>query len=253
MDPTTTLSDAPLPGPEIPGGPGAPPEMPSAGPPSGPAGRSKAWVIAAVGAVVCLGVAVLVVALWPSHHKKVTRLVLPPAGAVVSAGGRQLVSLLKTGEGATFHAIYRVVGPAANGTQALEIWQAPPRVREDTSLSLSGHTAKTESFTEGSVTHLCIQRDGGPWGCTRSAVDPNNVVSSLTGQVAGQPVAVSDTTIGNRKVRCFAIGSSAGGLQLCATAAGIPVLIASANVRYELVTLDSSVNSSSFSPPAADK
>jgi hypothetical protein len=248
---TATVPDS-LPGPEVPGGPGMPPEPPSrpGGPPpadpqSNP--RTALWVVAGL-AVVVLVVALVVLA-WPRHrHKAVTR-VLPPPQAIVGAGGRELISLLQTGQRATFHATYRVVGGPPGGVQSLEIWQSPPRVREDTVAAANGHTARTASISQGTTTHLCIQRDGGPWTCQGSAIDPNNIVATIAGSVAGQPVAVTETTINNRKVQCFQIGS---GAQLCATSSGIPVLIASSSVRYELVTLSSSVNAADLNPPAAD-
>ena len=253
---TTTIpssSGDPLPGPEAPGGPGAPPQPPAGIPPPKappPPSRTAVWWVA--GAVAVVAVAGVIAAAWPRHHHKpTTRLVLPASGPIVSAGGRELVSLLQAGEGVTFHATYRVIG-AANETLSFEIWQSASQVREDTSVAAGGHTAKTESFTQDKVTHLCVQRDGGAWNCARSSVDPNNILSTVTGAVAGQAVAITDTTIGGRKVRCFQVGSTSQGVELCATSNGVPVLIASAQARYELVTLSSSVDSAVFNPPAPD-
>ena len=254
MDPTTSTIQDGIPPSDPSGGQGSPPQRPVQpggpdGPGSRPGSRSKtlAWVAAAV--IVALVVIFAVVLAWPRHQKKVNHLNLPASQAIVSAGGRQLVSLLQTGESATFHATYRVTGASPGGVQSLEIWQSPPRVREDTVASANGHTARTASFSENSTTHLCVQQDGGPWTCTRAAVDPNNLIATIAGSVAGQSVAVTQTTIDNRKVQCFQVAS---GPQLCATSAGIPVLIAGGSVRYELASLTSSVSSSDLNPPASD-
>jgi hypothetical protein len=82
-----------------------------------------------------------------------------------------------------------------------------------------------------------------------STVGIQAIEATVTAATAGQTVVVSDTKMGGRDVRCFDIGAGPNALKLCATLNGIPVLISNAEVRYELATIDSTVQPSAFNPP----
>ncbi len=198
-----------------------------------------------VGVIVVVVVAVIV---WPRHHHHTStnHLALPSATGPQSPGARQLFALLKTGEESTWHAKYAVTGVPGE-TLGLEVWQSPPQLREDVVRATTGHTEHSSTYVLSDGTHLCVQQDAAKWTCQKVAADPNDIVSSVTAGLAGESVAVSDDTIGGRKVTCF---GASGGARICATSSGIPVLVANAQVSYKLVTLSSSVPGSSFRLPA---
>jgi hypothetical protein len=221
-------------------------------------GRRRISLGAAVVVVVALALGVW--ALWPrSHHRAqpIIRTGLPPVKPLLNAGGGELVALLHAGKATSYHARYHVTGdPAAiGGSQDLEIWNAPPRQRADTTRTVGGSTYRSETFTDASATSLCVQQDAAPWSCERvgpQAAGGSDLISiSVTAATSGQPVAVSDTTMQGRTVRCFAITTPSDALRICATSAGVPVLIGDAAVSYQLVSLDGKVPASTFNTPAA--
>jgi hypothetical protein len=206
-------------------------------------------------AVVAAAIAVTL-AVWPHHHKASQAAPgFPPTHPLLSGGGGQMLSLLKTGRQQTFHATFHAVTTPAKPGDSLdfEVWQAPPHLREDTVHSADGQIDRTASLTDNKQTTFCTQHPGAAWSChpvaSTATVGISAIEASVTEATSGQAVAVSDTKMGGRSVRCFDIGAGPGALKLCATLNGIPVLITNANVRYELSTLDSHVSSSSFTPP----
>jgi hypothetical protein len=205
------------------------------------------------GAVVIAAAVIVAIVLIATHHSKSKpkiNLPGPSASAVVSAGGRQLVSLLQSGANVTFHATYTVSGTAAKagGLQGLEIWQRNGDRREDTVVSAGGHTDRTSSYVKGNTVQTCIQVDGGASNCQKSAVDPNNLLASVVSAIGNQNVVVSNSTISGRKVSCFQVANPQQ-LQLCATSDGIPVLISTASASYQLASLSTNVDSSVFNVP----
>jgi hypothetical protein len=182
---------------------------------------------------------------------------IPTNEASLSVGGRELVSLLNAGREVTFHATYRAIGdPKTLGGQlTFEVWQLPPRAREDT-VSTNGSTVvRTESFVDATSAHLCSQTDQKTWVCHPAKLGasrgPQGMLATIGNEVAGQSVAVVDNTVAGRQVKCFTVGSGTS-VELCATPAGIPVLIADSSIRLELISLSSTVGSSTFKPPAND-
>jgi hypothetical protein len=174
---------------------------------------------------------------------------------LVGAGGGELVALLQAGQRSLYHARYHVTGDPATigGSQDLEIWNAPPRQRADTTRTSDGHTYRSETIADGVSTSLCVKQDAAAWSCQRVAqpsagnVDP--IATSVIAATSGQPVAVTNETISGRKVRCFTIATPTGSLRLCATPAGVPVVIGNAAVSYQLVTLDTKVGAATFKTP----
>lgn len=209
--------------------------------------KRRRWL--PVGALVVVVAAAAIVAVaWPRphHHPQTSHLTLPPAATPESPGGRQMLALLTTGEQTTFHAVYKVTGAVGAGL-TLEIWQAPPLLREDVVRTAGGHTVhSTTLIGADKSTQLCIQQDGGKWTCQHVATDPNDIVSTAASTIAGQSVSVTSETIGGRKATCFAAG---GGTRLCGMANGIPVLIGNGQVSYELVSLNMSADHSAFNAP----
>lgn len=208
----------------------------------------RRWQWAGAAAVGVLVVVVGAIVVWPHHHHHTStnHLALPAGSAPQSPGARQLFALLQTGEQSTWHATYAVTGVPGE-TLRLEVWQAPPQLREDVVRTASGHTEHSSTYVGSDGTHLCVQQDAAMWACQKVATDPNDIVSSVTAGLAGQSVAVSDASIGGRQVTCFAAST---GARICATSGGIPVLVANAQVSYTLASLSSSVSGSSFRLPA---
>ena len=226
-----------------------------------PPARSRRRLLLLLIAVV-LGAAVtgvvIAAATGSRHHNSPSTLSLPPKQPVVSAGARELIAILDAGRHVTFHATYRVIGdPKVVGSPGdIEVWQAPPRLRANATQTQGSRVVRTASFVEATGGHECTQTDQQPWVCHQAAAGssrgPGGLLSTIGNDVASKPVSTSDDTVGGRKVRCFTVGADTGSVELCATPAGIPVLIANGTVRLELVTLNTSVPSSIFSPPAGD-
>jgi hypothetical protein len=176
-----------------------------------------------------------------------------PVGQVLSTNASQLITLLRMGEGLTVHATYQVVGdPAKVGNAStIELWQQPPRVREDTVRQLGTQTVHTISLQLPSGQVLCTQRDNGPWTCARqpaaqaSPAGAAGLLATVPSQLAGRTVTTRRDTVNGRKVQCFA----AAPLELCATDSGVPALIRSPDVRYQLTNLDTTVSDTAFVPP----
>ncbi len=230
--------------------------------PTGVSGAARArprWTTIAAIAAVVIVIAVVVWLLWPSSTgvpSKAQPNSLAPQ-AVTTVGGQALLSTLRTGEAATYHVAFKVVGDAKQigGTLTLEIWQAPPETREDTVLVRDGTTTRAESFSSSKSGHLCTQSGSGAWTCrTLSAAEAADagaagILTSISGEISGHGVSMRKQTIDGYSATCFTVQTSEQP-ELCATADGIPVLIADNEVRYQLVSLSNSVSSSEFTLPA---
>lgn len=219
--------------------------------------RRVMWATAAVAMAVV--VALVVWAVWPAPTpaRKTTRPVLPPIKPLVGPVGGELVALLQAGQASTYHASYHVSGDPAEigGSQDLEVWNSPPRRRADTTRTADGHTYRSETFADGKSTSLCVRQDTAAWSCQAVASPSASAADALSASVvaatSGQPVAVNDSTVSGRKVRCFSISTPSDTLRICATSAGVPVTIGNSAVSYQLGTLDSKVAADVFKTPAA--
>jgi hypothetical protein len=216
--------------------------------------RVRVVVLLAVVVIAVVGLAVVGVAVWPRHHHAPAASAgpgLPTSRPLLSGGAGEMLALLKIGQSATFHATFH----AANvpGNLDFEVWQGPPRLREDTVRTADGHTDRTATIADNKNTTFCTQHDSAAWSChpvpNSTSVGIAAIEATVAAATTGQSVAVSDTTMAGRKVRCFDVGAGPDALKLCATLNGIPVLVSNATVRYELATLDSRVPASSFTAP----
>jgi hypothetical protein len=230
------------------------PSGPPPGRRGGPARRTR--IIGAGAAAVVIGLVVWLV--WPNSSPAPTHVVTAPISpnAVTTVGGQALLNTIRTGQGTTYHATYKVVGDAQEigGTLSLEVWQSPPQAREDTVLVQNGVTSHTESFTSPSSGHLCTQMNAKPWTCRSVAATQavsggaGGMISSISDEISGHGVSMRKQTIDGRAVTCFTVQVGANP-ELCADTNGVPVLIADSDVRYELSTLSESVSASAFSLP----
>ena len=241
------------------GGQGPGRDDPGAGVPGGSGPRR--WLLAAA-AVAAAVIALVVWAAWPgpTPARKTTRPVLPAVKPLVGPAGGELVALLHAGQASTYHAAYHVSGDPAQigGSQDLEVWNAPPRRRADTTRTDGDHTYRSRTFIDGRSTSLCVEQDSAAWSCNAVAAPAGGAAggadalsASVVAATSGQPVAVNDATVSGRKVRCFSISTPSDTLRICATPAGVPVTIGNSAVTYQLVTLDTKLPAGVFKTPAA--
>ena len=214
------------------------------------AGRGRRWILVAGLIVVFVAVLDIVVVLaWPGHHtSRPLRFAPPPNASALNADARNLVALLQRGSGLTVHATYR----ATPDPVTLELWEQAPRVREDIAQSAGGHTAQTTTMTDGPIDRICYRRDSGPLTCQvvtavqRQAVGLDGIIAAIVGGLAGQPVAVTSSTVAGVKAECFTVGTET---RICLAADGLPVLISSRKVTYQLASRSTTVDPAVFTPP----
>ena len=228
------------------------------GSPSGPSGKGR--IIAAAVVVLAVAVGIAVTRMAPAPSPPGVSVVGDPASdhPIIGAGRGKLLALLQTGQRSKYHAVYQVVGDPAKigGSQRLEIWNAPPRQRSDSTRTAGGHVYRSETLTEATSTSLCTQLDNAAWSCqpvTGSAGGADSLATSLETSVQaatnGQSVVVTSKTVSGRKASCFTIGNPRTGLQICITADGVPVLISNPVLSYQLTTLDGKIPGSTFKLP----
>jgi hypothetical protein len=195
---------------------------------------------------------------WPgsSPPKTVVRPGALPSQAVTTVGGQALLAAVQRGETATYHSKYKVVGDSSQigGTLTLEVWQAPPQGREDTVLVHDGQTTHVASFSRATSGDLCTQTNGGAWSCKALAgsqasnTGTSGILNAISGEVSGHGVSMQKRTIDGFDVTCYTVQFGAEP-KLCATDAGVPVLIADRQVSYQLLSLTNDVSDSVFTLP----
>jgi hypothetical protein len=221
-------------------------------PPAPGGGRRRRWfVVASVAVLVLIALDAVLAIAWPRHHaSRPLRFAPPPNETALNSTAHELVTLLQRGAGLTVHATYRAAGNGA----VLELWQLPPRLREDVVQTAGGHVVQTSTMTDGTTNRICYRRDTGPLTCQtvgaaqRQAVGLDGILSAIVDGLAGQPVAVASSSVGGTKVRCFTVSAQT---KVCAASDGLPVLIAGQNVTYQLVSRSPTVDAAVFAPPKA--
>jgi hypothetical protein len=220
--------------------------------------------------VVAAAVVVALIVFWPRHHSPSRpRFATLPKTSSLDAGGTELVRLLQHEAGLTVHAMYH-----GSGGTTVEIWQSPPRVREDTVQTVGGHSAQTTSLTDGQTGRVCYRQDTAPLTCNivgsaqLQAVGLDGILGAIVDMLGGEVVVASDATVDGVKSRCFSVSSSpatstapsasslaapstatAGTTQLCVASDGLPVSISRPGTSVDLVNRSSSVDPSAFVPP----
>jgi hypothetical protein len=171
--------------------------------------------------------------------------------ANLTAEGRHLLDLLAQRDRQTYHARYTGSAPQTSSI-TLESWQKPPRVRQDSQVSVQGQVAHTSAFVleEGAV--RCTQLGQAPWTCARTdsvaSADPLSTIRSRLGQGS---VEARDTTVSGRPVRCFRFTAEGAANELCVIPdRGIPVTVRAGDSRLDLAALDEDVPPEAFKPPA---
>lgn len=171
-----------------------------------------------------------------------------------AAAPNELVGLLDHGRNQTFHATYRAVSTevgAQGQSVTVELWQKPPRKRQDLVLTAQDRTGRTSAFHLPGRSVACQQVDQGAWTCANADGSAATGADALIAQItaAGVPSAGRDETINGVPVRCFDLAVAGGVAQVCVTRTGVPARISSGPSRFELAELGSEVPDSVFEPP----
>lgn len=171
-----------------------------------------------------------------------------PGGGRV--GPSELVKTLDAGQAQTYHARYTMT--SASGRSELELWRSPPRFRQRFEASVDGLAGRTDILVLGPDVTICTQAAETLWSCTPTPnvaptdVDPLRVASQ---ELAGTNLVRRSTSISGRDAQCFTMRRSGGGGEVCVTPEGIPLRVAAAGLRIELVELTPSVDAAAFQPP----
>jgi hypothetical protein len=217
---------------------------------------NRKWLAAAVGAGV-LGVLVvfLVLAIGADDRPRATTGVDLTA---LGPQGSELVRLLRQGELETFHARYRATSPPGDdgGGQevSMEVWQKPPRQRQDLLVTAGDQQGRTSGYVLGDRSVSCTQSGGEPWTCrqvdTAAGGGPDAFLRLLATEVSGGALDARDDTIAGASVRCFHFPLPASTADVCVTRRGVLARVAAGESFIELVELGSTVPDRIFSPPA---
>jgi hypothetical protein len=217
------------------------------------------WLVPAMAAVALLAALVVGLGLFggddPAAEPQLSSLPDAPRG-VGDEAARELLDLLEAGRALTFHAVYETssTDPEAPGAVTVEIWRDGGRVRQDSVVEAAGQRVHTAAIREpdGTVTS-CLQRDGEAWSCGAAGGAPEgDLFGSVTAQLEGATVTVTDERIGDLAVRCFTIvdAVSQSASELCLTPDGIPVRIsAGEEAVLDMTSLERQVDSAVFTPP----
>lgn len=168
---------------------------------------------------------------------------------------RELVALLAKKDKATYHAVYAGSAPNA-GRVELETWQRPPKIRQDSHLTVNNQPVETSAFVLDQKQVRCVKLlSTSGWSCQNSSaaasVDP---LASIRSRLGEGKVTARDTTLSGRTVRCFEFTSEGQTNQLCVTPDhGIPVLVRANDSQLTLLSLDEAVTDRDFVPPAEVK
>jgi len=220
--------------------------------------RFNRWVIILLAMVVVVSIGAVAIP-WGDDNNgnpKPSPTATTPANLGLSGSGAQLASLLSGARQHTFHARYKVSGDPSllGGTLSLEWWNKPNSSRVDTTRSDGNQTVRTASFVNGGDGTNCQRIDEGDWTCQAFAApapgDPQGIITSLTSQLAGRPVTVSNAKISGRSALCFHVGGGTEPIDVCVNVDGVMLRNASSKIKYEISSLDTNVPDATFTPPA---
>lgn len=174
---------------------------------------------------------------------------------------RELVALAGEGQRREFHARYTTSGAVSSAGQpfsvALELWNKPPRVRRNLSITTQGQVVESADIQgEDSLVRCGKPSAEAGWQCVTpprgAANEPGAVAFGLApGALAGRPVTATDETVTNQPAKCFEVGmGTESPEELCLSREGIPLRVTSGAAVLELETLELSVEDKVFEPPA---
>jgi hypothetical protein len=191
----------------------------------------------------------------------------------VSETGQELLDLLAKGRDLDLHVRYEAppVGPdtttptdaTAAGTITMELWRSDGQVRQD--LLLAGPNVRNEvsAFQRPSGNAVCQRATEADWICNaaRSTAtengDPVGIIEAAAANLAGAEVTVTDATILDTAVKCFAIEGGGAGEEgdpgastLCVSDEGIPMRIAVSGQELSATVVERTVDPKAFDLPA---
>jgi hypothetical protein len=172
--------------------------------------------------------------------------------AHLSKTARDLVDLLAKKDTTTYHARYSGSSPDATAI-TLETWQLPPKVRQDSDLTVEGQRAQTSAFVLGPEQVRCVRIEGATdWTCQPGGAADTDPLAAIRARLGEIDVTARDTTISGHDVRCYEFTIDGATNELCLTLdQGIPVLVRASGSELTLLSLDDAVGEDDFTPPAA--
>lgn len=213
--------------------------------------RRRRYLVA--GSALVIVAVVVVIASTRSHHRAPVSRISLPSGRGSTPASDALARILAAEERKTFHAVYAVQSSTGTTFTAtggkVELWRKPPRIRQDVTLTAEAPGLTEAAYYTGSGTVVCVHNDAA-WSCHNEASRQPSVLDQIAKQASSSPVVETTQTIGSRSARCFGAGTGGTGIELCATADGIPVRITSGNFRYVLTVLETAVGDDVFKLPA---
>jgi hypothetical protein len=178
----------------------------------------------------------------------------------ISDTGQDLLDLLELGRDKPMHVRFEAApgDGAAEGSLVVELWRKDGRVRQDLRLSAGEGTLNTEvsafELPDGNV--ICQRASEADWVCERAIStatendEPAGLIEAAAANLGGADVTVTEETILDTPVRCFAISGAAGASTLCVTDAGVPLRIAVESQVLTATVAETEVADAVFTPPA---
>jgi hypothetical protein len=179
--------------------------------------------------------------------------------ATLDGAAKELYTLVQTGRASRYHVVFTLSGPSLtqDTTEAvLEVWRDGARIRQDTKLTDARGTTHGTNIGGPNGTIVCQEQVGVPLACqqqTTGPLDPNSdLLTTITDRLGATTVEARDDTVLGGPARCFTLdkANAANTADLCLTPQGAPVTIDTAGLKAVATKLDTTVDDSSFVPPA---
>ena len=179
----------------------------------------------------------------------------------VSDTGNELLDLLEKGRDLALHVRFEQ-DPASisadSGSLVVEIWRSEGRVRQDLKLDTANGAVRTEvsAFERPEGNYVCQRSAEAEWVCQKALSTatendrPASLVDAAAANLAGAEVTVTDDTILDTPVRCFAIDGQAGPSTLCVSEDGVPLRLAVEDQELTATVVEREVDDAAFELPA---
>ena len=170
----------------------------------------------------------------------------------LSEDARELVRLLERGATASFHARYDATVDGVTGNAVtIETWRDDGKIRQDMVVSSGEQEVRTATIDVDGSRTVCTQLGEDAWNCRSEVPGGDPLVGAVRERLARGKVSARTDEVDGKKVRCFTVESPGGDTnELCATSAGVPVLVSAGRSELRLLSLDSDIDPNVFQPPA---
>jgi hypothetical protein len=177
------------------------------------------------------------------------------AAPVVDAEGEQLLDLLRTGLGGTFHAEYTITQASGAAAASLTVDHDAGRIRDLLATPTADGVDLNTTIFDGDAAASCSQPAGGAWTC-RPADPAAPRADALFRQVdrsdlEGVDVTAAPTQLAGRDGTCFSFAGPDGPTSVCLDPAGVPLSFTVTSLDIQLTALDPAVDPAAFALPAA--